>query len=386
MNAIALPGVLAGGDERALRIVPFIATMMFLFAAWQFARRTVDAECACWLVGILAGAHPFVMYSGQLLSDLPSGACLLGALAILIPELRRDDGPRYRLVAVAPLLAASFYIRYGSCVTIALIGAAAIAIGCRGIARRPLPVIATCLVFGTLLVPHIADSIRQTGSPLGILHESASVPQKIPAGLADYFLTNPFVRYGVLVAPLIVVGALSLGRDRVLTVLQIVAAGQILVLGVTTGAHTRFIYFAVVMLLVVGIATTRRAIMRAPYRTRIALAAAAAGLVVSAWVVAIVVGVVMRERRVDYTVATRLAANAIRGDAHGEPCAASASATTQLEWYSRCPVVTRRSGRLPADRRAYAVVTDGSAPPGATIFYAPGQVQVVRVACPGACR
>ncbi|HEY5920343.1 MAG TPA: glycosyltransferase family 39 protein, partial [Kofleriaceae bacterium] len=209
MNGIALPGVLAGGDERALRVLPMLAGLLFLFAAWRFARRAVGEDAAYWTVGVLAGTHSIVQFNAQLLSDLPSTGCMLAALAILIAELTRDGGPRYRLLAVAPLLAAAFYIRYGSCLTIVLIGLAAIGFGARAIAQRPLLVIVTGLVFIALLVPHLLDSIDQTGSALGIMRASAKVPPRGGSALAGYFLANPIWRYGALAAPLMFVGALA---------------------------------------------------------------------------------------------------------------------------------------------------------------------------------
>ena len=39
-------------------------------------------------------------------------------------------------------------------------------------------VLATIALFALLLVPHLLDSIHETGSPLGVLRSSASTPRK----------------------------------------------------------------------------------------------------------------------------------------------------------------------------------------------------------------
>lgn len=101
MNALASPGVVFGGDERALRGIAVLAGLGFVLAAWRLARRITDEDSAAWVVGVLAGAHPIAKYSVDLLFYLPSTGCLLGALAVLLSDLARTDG----------LCAGAFYLR-----------------------------------------------------------------------------------------------------------------------------------------------------------------------------------------------------------------------------------------------------------------------------------
>ena len=380
MNGLAAPGVLAGGDERAMRVLPILAGLLFLFAAWRFARRVTDEDAAYWTVGVLAGAHSIAKFNAQLLSDLPSTGCMLAALTILLVELDRDDGPRYRLVWVAPLLAAAFYIRYGSCLTIMLIGLAAIGFGARAIAQRPMPVVVTCLVFVMLLVPHVLESMNLTGSALGIMRASSKVPPRGGSALVAYFVDGPIGRYGVLIAPLMLVGALAACRQRSWTSLQLLAVAQIIVLGLTTLPQTRYIFFAIVVLVAVGVGAVRCVAAQTQPRTRSVLAIVAAVLVVCSWISMFVHGAVWRSQHAAFTAPTVAVAKAIRADARGAACEVRGQPTTQIDWYSGCYVTRHVSAEgLPPGQRVYAVLRDGSSLPGATILLLPG-VQVVRFA------
>ena len=54
MNAIAVPGVVAGGSERALRLLPAAISIAFVLAAAQLARRAVGGASAAWVVLVMA--------------------------------------------------------------------------------------------------------------------------------------------------------------------------------------------------------------------------------------------------------------------------------------------------------------------------------------------
>jgi len=181
-------------------------------------------------------------------------------------------------------------------------------------------------------------------------------------------------------APLMLVGALALRGDRVLTVVQLLAVAQIVALGLVTEAQPRYVAFAIVLLVICGVAAIRRMAARTHPRTHDRLAIIAAVLVVLGWIFCLIHDHVVRERRIAFTIAPRLAAAAIRADAGDAPCEVVGRPTAQLEWYCRCRVSVAIHPDAAANRRIYSVHTDGSAEPGTTIFYAPGLVRVVRVA------
>src|SRR5207302_3098063 len=116
-----------------------------------------------------------VMRCGELLGDLPATAAVVGAIAIALRELSRPQGPRYRLMATAPLLAASLYLRYGNAAVIAIVIVASLGFWWRAVIARPGPVIATAALLGALVAPFVAMSLRETGSPVGLLEIGGTI-------------------------------------------------------------------------------------------------------------------------------------------------------------------------------------------------------------------
>lgn len=385
MNVEALPGVLMGGGERSLRALPLIAGLLFLFAVWNLARRVTSRETAAWTVAVMAGAHPITGFSADLLSDLPSAACLLTALAVLLPELAREEGPRNRITLAAPLCAAAFYIRYGSVGTIVIVALVASVFGARGILRRPQPVLFTVGLFVVLLAPHVVYSMNETGSPVGVLAISAAVPGHAGEGLATYLTSNPFTMYGIVAAPVMLVGLLAFRRHRITIALQAIAVTQILVLGLTTHAQPRFVVLAIVLLLIAGVDRVRDRLEKASHRVRTWGAGVATIAVVGAWVVALVAGY----RALDFQQARAtpmlLAAAAVKTDANGVPCEVAGRQTTLLDWYSGCRSTLRVNGDALGASPVYWVRVarhrDLETPPGVacSVMQLPGIVEVFRL-------
>ncbi len=375
-----------GGSERALRMVPLFAGVLFLFAAWRLAHRVTDPDSARWVVGVLAGAHPMVRFSADLLSDFASAACLLAALTIIVEELKDPShGPRFRLVGAAPLLAASFYIRYGSCLSIAIIILVSLMAGGRAIARRRMPVVAMLSLFGMLVIPHVIHSMSETRSAAGILLLSGSVPGKAGEGLVTYVSGNVLATYGFVVAPLMIVGVLRGWSDRWLVVLRLIAVAQIIVLGLTTHAQSRFVFLATALLVVCGVQAARRLRTRTT-RLRPALNAMATAAIVASWAGGLAAGVWAPRARAASYRPTLLASEAIREDAQGVECEVLGRHTAQLDWYSGCrAVLVVSDDAIFADAPVYAVrrgsdswdiksITAASCP----VFRALGIVEVVR--------
>lgn len=358
MNLIAAPGVAAGGSPHALRAVSVALGLGFVLAAAHLARRVAGARTAAWLVATLAGMASIVKRSAELLSDLPSALCLLVAIALLVDETDRDTGPRWRIVWVAPLFAAAFYIRYGTCIPTAVIGVAVAAVGWRSIAARPAPAIATVALLAVLLVPHLAMAIRLTGSPLGIVLESSTViGSGFAAALVTYTTSNPFAYFG-FTAPVLIVGILSIVRirDRRRVLLWAIAILDIVALGLTPSPAVRYIVVGVALLALLGIDAIARAIAACTPRLRAWLGALAAVAIVAAWIATIIAA-----NRLASTARTRAAhmlleADAIRRDAAGAPCAVIGRHTTQLEWYSGCETVPIATADELRRRRIYVVI------------------------------
>lgn len=379
VTMIAHVGVALGGAEWQLRVASAVLGTGILLAAFAVGRATLSPRTGAWAACILAGAHPLALRSAELLGDIPATACVLAGLAVLAGELPREDGPRWRLLAAAPAFAAAFYLRYGSAPVILLAGAAAAMLWPRGLVRRPLVALATLLAFLALLAPHFLQSLHETGSLTGILHVSSQMPRRAYAGegLVTYFTTNGFAFYGALAAPLMLCGLASLARLpadwRPRVFLAVVAIGQIVLLGVQSHAQPRYVYVAMVLLVLLGLDGLARF---APARLR----AFSLPVVVTAWLgVAIAVPFYTRFLATARAPLTA-AATAIRADAAGRPCLVVAKAVTQLMWYTGC-----REHLL----RDLAAVPPWSRAPIAYVVHAPRlnvQIAALLGAVPGRAR
>jgi hypothetical protein len=379
MTAIGIPGMLAGATEQMLRLVPALLGGGFLAAAWYVARVVCGAETAAWTIGVLAGSRTLATQSVELLSDLPSAACMLLAIAILVGELSRDAGPRWRLCAVAPLCVAAFHIRYGSCLSVAAIGSVFLVAAAREGRLRAWPVSTTILLAVALFVPHLLWAIEQTGSPTGILHLSAAIPP--PPDSVIGYLRRPIAMYGALVAPLMVVGLLAARRDWRYTALLWIALVQLVVLSVTTQAQARYVVLATVLLAILGVDAVVQLAKLAGARARRVLAAGSVIVLAASWMIAGVDGVRYRVWRTRGHARTLIAAAVIDADRdRAAPCEVVASDTTRLEWYSGCVAVHVASSTVTG--RLYQVRNgaDPSLPEGAVwIAFLPGVVDVVRL-------
>ena len=294
MSALSAIGVVSGDGEVAARLPAFVLGIGFVLAAGGLAWRVYGAATAAGVVAVLAGMRSVMRLSAELLSDLPATAFLLAGTAVIVAEIARASGEeaadrplRWRVVLAAPLLAAALYLRYASCVPIAILGAAVLVVGARPIARRPAPIAATAALFLALLVPHARAALDATGSPLGILLASKDVPYRtwLGEGLATYATSNPVTYYGLLAAPILLAGlaAVARARDRRTVLLWLVAVADIVAIGLVSHAQARYILFGTTLLVVLGVDVLRRWIAARPPRARRVLGAAAA--------VAIAVGV-----------------------------------------------------------------------------------------------
>lgn len=356
MVFLSMPGVVLGHGELAIRLVPVVSGLVFVLAATRLARSTLGERAAAWLPFALAASMCVARRSSENLSDLPATACLMLLLTLLFEEISRDDGPSWRLVAAAPLAAAAFTLRYGSILPIAVIIVSTLLVGGRAAVRRPGPVLATVAAGALLAVPHLLWAHHQTGSALGILHDSSAI---IPAerGLWHYLTANPFSYYGTVTTPLMLLGLASLWRrrDRPHALIWLVAVADIVVVGLTTHAQSRYILLGITLLLALGLGEACSLLSRGPRTLRLL----AAATVAIAWV-GVLVGLAHtdRNRRVAFEP-VQAAGAAIRKDAEGAPCSVLGRRTMQLEWWSGCSSELYTEENTLHRRKVYVVVQHG---------------------------
>jgi hypothetical protein len=357
--ALAKLGLALGGSDLAMRAASLVLGFTVVLAAAWLARTFAGSDqlagdrSAAWTAAVVAGAHPFALRAGELLGDLPATATVVAAIAIALGELSRTAGPRYRLMATAPLLAASLYLRYGNASVIAIVIAASLGFWWRAVIARPGPVIATAALLGALVAPFVAMSLRETGSPVGLLALGGSVAAHAAdypgAGLLAYLTDDPLVTFGVLVAPLIAIGLYG-GRTRRHAYLATIAIAQIVAVGLVGHAEGRYVLVACALFTVLGV----DAVSLWRPRPRLALA-----VVALAWASCPPM-MAYRQARVRRDEA--VAGAAIRRDAGGRPCVVVAQAIPQLMWYAGCAgekLVATRPPMLPADRPWYAADAPG---------------------------
>jgi 4-amino-4-deoxy-L-arabinose transferase-like glycosyltransferase len=349
--AIAQIGVWLGGADWQLRLASVGFNGLILVAVFAVGRAAYSPRTGAWAAALLAGSHWMVLRSAELLGDLPAAACILGGLAILVGELDRERGPRWRLLAAAPLFAAAFYLRYGSAPVVAFAIALACALWWRAAWARRVRMLAMIAGLALLLIPHLLHSRAATGTPFGIIEISAAMPRRayVGEGLVTYVASNPLMFYGFLSAPVMLAGLFGLSRVRRKApwFLALVALGQLLLLGLRSHGQPRYVYVATALLLVVGVDVVRTSWPRP--RTAFALVAVA-------WLGCLISTVPYFQFLDDARAPVVEAARVIREHANGQPCTVVAPIVTQLIWYSGCIAFASHLLRetLPQHRRTYA--------------------------------
>jgi hypothetical protein len=375
VTALARIGLALGGAEWQLRLASAVIGVSVVLAVFAIARAVFDARTGAWAAAVIAGAHPMLHRSAELLGDLPATAGILAGMAALAGELSRPGGARWRIVLAAPAFAAAFYMRYGSAPVIAVAAAAALVLWWRALWMRPWPVVVTAVVFAALLIPHGLHSLRATGTLLGVLRWSSGVPRREywGEGLVTYVTSNPFMYYGALAAPVMIAGLFGLARtfrSRAPWYLASVAVGQLLTIGIASHGQPRYVFVTVSLLVVLGVATLRAVVLAHGRLAHGRLALTAVGL---AWLAVAITAIPLALTIGHSREAITAAAATIRAHLTGARCVVVARQAPQLRWYTHCWVVIEPSfepGYFLPEYDRYVVSTPYGVLDGAT-FAAP---------------
>jgi hypothetical protein len=174
LTFIGLAALPVGLGDVSLRVASAVCGILAVGLAWGLARI---------LWGALAGgiallaviASPIVLAQvARFHNDLPVVAPILALMVLLWWQLEEREEPGWPLLAVGPLAASAFYLRYGALAILVGVGVTATLLWWQHAIRHPRLVGATLLLAVALFVPHVIDAVGSTGSPLGIIRSAVT--------------------------------------------------------------------------------------------------------------------------------------------------------------------------------------------------------------------
>ena len=378
LPVLGLLGGALGFTDASLRALSVAMSLATLGGAWALARM---------LWGPLAGVVPLLTLVGAPVvldelvlfqTDLPAAGLLLGLMVVLWHEFEHRPAPSAMLLAAAPLMAAAFYLRYGTLIAIVGIGLAAILLWHGSMVRHARLVGGTIGFAAVLFAPHVVEAIVRTGSPIGIVTSASDqVNTSGPAATAARYLTwlpaQLAHRLGFIVMAAGVAHATSValraiqGRPATSTarryVFLYVPAGVTAIgLILTSHPEPRYVLLPVILAIVAGAGAVSSATRWLRAWPAVAARQHAVDMAVIGGIVlaAVVVGWVglrridALDRDGDRSRRWAEAGTAIRTDADGR-CTVATTLTPIVGWYSGCEAVQFTSGGA-------ATLTGGGAP------------------------
>jgi hypothetical protein len=180
--------------------------------------------------------------------------------------------------------------------------------------------------------------------------------------LVTYVTSNPFLYYGAATAPVMLAGlaAIRRHRDRRVRLLWLIAVTDIVVVGLTPVAQSRYIFLGIVLLVMLGADELHRLVRAREPAARRALGWIAAAAVAASWISVVITLQRLEDSRARRSAGTSAAIAAIRADARGAPCEVMARRSTQLQWYTGCTAVYYPTAETLAKKRVYLVHEPGS--------------------------
>jgi hypothetical protein len=368
LSVLALVPQAAGLDaEWAHRLIGAAAGLGVVLAAW-WAARTIGGAVAGLVAAVaLAGSTPLQVESASFLTDVPSTLVLL-VLAVLAWRHVRGPSPIGRsFVWLGFLAAAAFYLRYGSIVESAAIGAACAIVAPRRLVEAWPIVAGAALAFVLALVPHVTIALAETGTPWGILAaagRAAGGGESLP--LLSYVRWLPWQLIGPLGAVIAVVGIIGAVRHARTSAFARFAGVTVLVaiafLGTLVHAEPRYVLFPMTLLVVLGSVEVAALVERVDWRGRAAVVSVAIACLILA---AATTSTEIRtradlfnwKRDVGVDIAT------VAGPPRLPDCSIIAADVPIMSWYSGCPAdnVAWPEGLVASWR--FVVDAEGDAPP-----------------------
>lgn len=335
MRVLALPGVLLGGSELAIR-GPFVAiAVAYAALVWHLARRLGGAQAASLALAVQVSGGLWLMRTGEALSDIAAAGLVLAMFAA-----RTWKG-------MAAAGAAAFYVRYGSAPVIGLV-LVTMLVAC---AERRRQTVAAAAGIVLAVIPFFVWSEWRTGDVLGVLRTSEEAANRayVGEGLVWYVTRWPWAVSGPVMGAVTAVGIVAGRRARgTMRVLVVVALGQIVLLGLTAHGEERYVFLATSVLAIAGAAW----IVARPRLRAVTFALCAVSAVLGG-AFAVARSYHMARRREALGAAT----DAVRADARGARCLVYTGTQPQVAWYTGCRTHLIGPDPAPVDAaRGYARV------------------------------
>lgn len=272
LPVIAGVPVLAGGDEWQLRIIGLVSGVGLLVAAWWLGRMVAGPIAGLLAAAVLQGSPTLQKESATLLTDVPATALLVASAALAWWQLEARPRPGAGLVVAVAVAVLAFLMRYGSLLVLAPLAAVALALWWPVLWAHRRVTMAALAIGVVAIVGHLAWSVLQTGSPIGILIDAQDVVPPDPAGtppLRDYRAFREFTLAGSVGAVAMQLGIETLAAAalavallpksgrwlRASLFLVLPALAQIFLLTRGVGhAEERFFLYSTVALVVAGTA------------------------------------------------------------------------------------------------------------------------------------
>lgn len=327
-----------------LRAVAVVLALGSVVALWALGREMRSSRVGLLAAAVFAVAPTFLRRGTEFLTDLPAAGLLFVVTLLVWRWLVRPQASARVLYAAAGVAALAYYIRYQSILSLGLLIIAAAVSSWPRVRAGASDLGKTALLGLGLLVPHFVHSTITTGTPWGILLETAGAGgrQYLGEGIVDYAQDFPDLLAGQLGAVAIAV-ALGWGLSRLASrdgrrpalFLLVPALGQFLLLGLVSHGEPRLVFFPVGLLLVaagLGLDDLRRRIPSPLYRT-------------GTWVVvaALLTSLVVHGQRFDAYAEARAdnfsvlvqAADIVISES-GERCGIITGLQPQMTWLSGC--------------------------------------------------
>lgn len=400
LPAIASPLILVTDNDVALRIVGLLSGLGLLAATWGLARAIAGPIPALIATATVASVGEVIERSGQFLTDIPMAALLTLMSWVLWRELEQREQPTKALLWIAPIVFATYSVRYAAAPMIVITLTTAAIVWRRKLRGNARLVGLVVGLTALLLLPHAVWSLRTFGNLWGQLTMTLGIAARDSAtrGLGTYLAGIPRAMGGFIAGAMMLAGiGAAIGtavgarrenrwstRERATALIAGVALADIVALGLTAHAETRYVLFPITMLIItgadavlragarlharLGATHTRAADLDPRKRTAAVLLAPVAVLTLFATTIAGAQHAVRlsTKARTDRLAVVQIA-RLVGRDAFG-PCSmlVPAPALAQATWYSGCTVISfevppqpKRDDLLPEGTNRYLMLVDG---------------------------